>query len=126
MIRVAVAIALGALVLAQQPRVQQEELGKPGQAQTAQPAKPAAAPAPQQQPAPKTEPAAPAAQAQPAAPPAAQPTQPAPAAAPPAAATEPQKPQQQSLVQHTPASEEKERGQAGKPVAAFWTVLPGR
>ncbi|NUM53613.1 MAG: hypothetical protein HUU46_08220 [Candidatus Hydrogenedentes bacterium] len=105
MIHLAMIALLGIFAAAQQPQVQQEELPKPGQTQPAQPSTPEqkpATPAPQQ--------TAPAEQPQ---------TQPAPEPAPaPRAAA--------GTTQHVPAPEERERGQQGKPVAAFWTVIPGK
>lgn len=108
MIHIAIAALLGIVAAAQQPQVQQEELPKPGQAQpTQQEQKPApkqATPeAQQQQEAPAQQP-----QAQPAAKPEAAP-QPAP-----------------GTTLHVPAPEERERRDQGKPVAAFWTVIPGK
>ncbi len=111
MIAMTLLVVCGAFAAAQQPGVQEEELGKPGQTQAA-PTQP--------------KPAAPAAPALPTPEPQAQ--QPAPQQQQPAPAPEaaPAVPRKQSLVQHTPTAEEAERGKAGKPVAAFWVVLPGK
>ncbi|MDZ4858085.1 MAG: hypothetical protein SGI88_03820 [Candidatus Hydrogenedentes bacterium] len=101
MIATTLLVVLGAFAAAQQPSVQEQELAKPGQTQEA-PARPQTpAPAPPAQPAPQQ-------------------TQPTPAPEQPPAA-----PRKQSLIQHTPNPEEAERGKAGKPVAAFWVVVPG-
>lgn len=117
MMHLALVAAIGVFAAAQQPTVNAQELPKPGQAQSAQPAKPA--PQPVQQPAPVSQ-AAPAQsqQQQPAVQPQAQPAPaPAPVAAPAPAAI---------AGQHVPAPEETERGKQGKPVGAFWTVIPGK
>ena len=117
MMYLAFVAAVGILAGAQQPSVNAQELPKPGQSQPAAPPKPAQQPAQQPAPAPQAAPAQPQqqpAQAQPA---------PTPTTTPPPAAT-------QALVpvggQHVPAPEETERGKQGKPVGAFWTVLPGK
>lgn len=112
MIHLAVAALLGVLTAAQQPQVQQEELPKPGQTQPVQP---------EQKPAPKQ--AAPE-QHQQQETPAQQPdAQPAPQ---PEAAPQPAPRPAPGTTQHVPASEERERRDQGKPVAAFWTVIPGK
>ncbi len=105
MLHMTIVALLGIFAAAQQPQVQEQDLPKPGEAQAQQPAKPA-----QAQPEPK---------------PAEQP-QPQSAAPEPAPVVE--QPVEQSPVggQHVPASEETERGKQGKPVAAFWTVIPGK
>lgn len=98
----AIVVLLGILAAAQQPKIQEQDLSKPGQAQAVQPAAPV-----QTQPAPEKAPA----------------PQPAPQPAP----SEVQAPQQPAgTTQHEPVPEERERGQQGKPVAAFWTVIPGK
>ncbi len=119
MMHLALVAAIGVIAGAQQPAVNAQELPKPGQAQSAQPAKPAPQPVQQPAPAPQAAPAQ-AQQQQPAPQPQAQPV-PAPAPAPVAAPTP-------SAVagQHVPAPEETERGKQGKPVGAFWTVIPGK
>ncbi len=105
MMHLALVAAIGIVAAAQQPTVDAQELPKPGQTQGVQPAKPA--PKPVQQPAAQP-------QSQPAPVPA---PAPAPVAAPAPAPTG---------GQHTPAPEETERGKQGKPVGAFWTVIPGK
>jgi hypothetical protein len=119
MMHLAFVAAFGILAGAQQPTVSAQELPKPGQSQPAAPSKPAAKPA--QQPVQQTAPAPQTAAAQ-------APQQPAPAQPAPAPATTP--PQAASAApvggQHVPAPEETERGKQGKPVGAFWTVLPGK
>lgn len=113
MIQIATIALLGMLAGAQQPQVDVQELPKPGQTQTAQPGQPAK---PEQ---PKTD--------------AKQQTQPSdqtPKAVPPAQQPAPQAtpaPQPSPVGgQHVPAPEERERGLQGKPVGAFWTVIPGK
>ncbi|MCC6794900.1 MAG: hypothetical protein IT366_07255 [Candidatus Hydrogenedentes bacterium] len=116
MMHLAFVAAVGILAGAQQPSVNAQELPKPGQSQPAAPPKPAPKPAQQPAPAPQAAPAQPQPQPQPA--PAQQPAPaPAPAAAPAPAPVG---------GQHVPAPEETERGKQGKPVGAFWTVLPGK
>lgn len=119
MMHVAFVAAIGILAGAQQPAVNAQELPKPGQSQAAAPPKPA--PKPAQQPVQQSAPAPQAAPAQPQ-------QQPAPAQAQPAPATTPPPAAAPAPVggQHAPAPEETERGKQGKPVGAFWTVLPGK
>ena len=115
MMYLAFVAAAGILAGAQQPSVNTQELPKPGQSQPAAPPKPV--PQPVQQPAQQPAPAPQAAPAQAQPQPAQTQPQPAPAPAPVAAPVG---------GQHVPAPEETERGKQGKPVGAFWTVLPGK
>ncbi len=117
MMHLALVAAIGIVAAAQQPTVDAQELPKPGQTQGVQPAKPAPKPVQQPTPAPQAVPTQ-----QPAAQPQSQPA-PVPAPAPaPVAAPAPAP----TGGQHTPAPEETERGKQGKPVGAFWTVIPGK
>ena len=109
MLHFAIVALLCVFAAAQQPQVQEQDLPKPGEAHTQQPAKPAQA-QPEQKPVPESKPVEPT---------------PSPSAAPEPVAAPPASPAPVG-GQHVPAAEETERGQQGKPVAAFWTVIPGK
>lgn len=116
MIHITMIALLGMLAGAQQPQVEVQELPKPGQTQTAQPGQPAKPEQPKPDTKQQAQPSDQTPKAAPSAPPAQQPS--------PQATPAPQP----SPVggQHVPAPEERERGLQGKPVGAFWTVIPGK